>query len=92
MTYSKLYHFTENRQSIIVGIMKITDDIYGVEHIIIRIEGKANPNIFAEISLPEYKCYKSYGFSENDLIKINDYLLHNEALIWDCAKGVINCA
>lgn len=92
MTYSKLYDFTSLGHAVIIGIMKITEDDYGAEHIAMRIEDVDSPDNFAEIMLPEYNCRKSYGFTEDDLMKINDYLLHNEALIWDYARGVIRCA
>ena len=92
MTYSELYDFGKDKNSIIVGIMKVTEDDYGAEHIVMRIEGIDNPDIFAEIVLPEHNCRKSYGFDEEDLMSIDSYLLHNEAIIWDFAKGMTDNA
>ena len=41
---------------------------------------------FAEGRLPENQFYKSYGFSEDELIKLNKYLRNNASLIWKIAQ------
>ena len=41
---------------------------------------------FAEGSLPFVSFSKTYGFSENELFVLADYLLHNSMLIWDYAQ------
>ena len=48
---------------------------------------------FAEGKLPNNLFYKSYGFSEDELMDLENYLLRNSFLIWEIAKereGVLN--
>jgi len=47
---------------------------------------------FAEGTIP-FCCFsKTYGFSEDELFELADYLQHNSILIWDYAQkgGGIN--
>lgn len=41
---------------------------------------------FAEGKLPENQFYKSFGFSEDELIKLNKYIRNNASLIWKIAQ------
>lgn len=41
---------------------------------------------FAECNLPECIFYKSYGFSEDELLDLVDYAKNNSVLIWDYAQ------
>jgi hypothetical protein len=41
---------------------------------------------FAEGSLPFCSFNKTYGFSEDELFELADYLQHNSLLIWDYAQ------
>ena len=41
---------------------------------------------FAEASLPFCAFNKSFGFSEDELFSLADYLHHNSLLIWDYAQ------
>jgi len=41
---------------------------------------------FAEGRLPENQFYKSFGFSEDELIKLNKYIRNNASLIWKIAQ------
>ena len=86
MIYSELYKFGNNKNDLSVVIEKLYEDRDGGEHVSIRVEKLANAESFAEFRLPEHRCYKSYDFSEQDLFEIDDYLLHNEALIWELAR------
>ncbi len=93
MIYSELYNFGEKKSTLVVMILKLTEDRDGAEHVAMRIEKPEEAESFAEIFLPEFYCRKSYGFSEQELLEINKYLLHNEAIIWEIARGeMINAA
>jgi hypothetical protein len=41
---------------------------------------------FAECDLPFCSFSKTYGFSENELFELADYLKNNSLLIWDYAQ------
>jgi len=41
---------------------------------------------FAEGKLPNNIFYKSYGFSEDELMDLENYLLRNSFLIWEIAR------
>ncbi|MBR2214287.1 MAG: hypothetical protein IJ849_00855 [Selenomonadaceae bacterium] len=86
MVYSELYSFGEARNDVIVVITKMYDDRDGAEHIVIRTEKPLFPETFAEFRLPEHNCYKAFGFSEQEILELDDYLLHNEPIIWDLAR------
>lgn len=43
---------------------------------------------FAVGKIPHFKFHKTYGFSEDELMKFQEYMKLNSALIWDfAAKG-----
>ena len=41
---------------------------------------------FAEGKLPENNIYKSYGFSEDELLSLQEYIKNNSFLIWEIAR------
>lgn len=41
---------------------------------------------FAEGKLPENQIYKSYGFSEDELLQMLEYIKNNSFLIWEIAR------
>lgn len=41
---------------------------------------------FAEGKLPENKISKSFGFSEDELLQMEEYVRTNSFLIWEIAK------
>lgn len=65
----------------------------GFEEITVRFE-RPNDNSFdfAEGKLPNNMFYKTYGFSEDELLELEKYLRNNNFLIWEIARekeGVI---
>lgn len=65
----------------------------GFEEITVRFE-RPNDNgfDFAEGKLPNNMFYKTYGFSEDELLELEKYLRNNNFLIWEIARekeGVI---
>lgn len=59
----------------------------GFDEIIVYFE-RPNDNgfDFAEGKLPENQFYKSFGFSEDELIKLKKYIRNNASLIWKIAQ------
>ena len=59
----------------------------GFDEIIVYFE-RPNKNgfDFAEGRLPENQFYKSFGFSEDELIKLSKYIRNNASLIWKIAQ------
>ncbi len=41
---------------------------------------------FAEGKLPNNMFYKTYGFSEDELLELERYLRNNNSLIWEIAR------
>ena len=63
------------------------EEINKFDSITVRFE-RTNQNgfDFAEGKLPNNMFYKSYGFSEDELMELENYLLKNSFLIWEIAK------
>ena len=63
------------------------EEIGGFDCITFRF-GRPNANgfDFAEGKLPENMIYKSYGFSEDELMQMGEYIRNNSFLIWEIAK------
>ena len=59
----------------------------GFEEITVRFE-RPNENSFdfAEGKLPNNMFYKTYGFSEDELLELERYLRNNNFLIWEIAR------
>jgi len=63
------------------------EEINEFDSISVRFE-RPNKNgfDFAEGKLPNNIFYKSYGFSEDELMELEDYLRKNSFLIWEIAR------
>ena len=72
---------------IVLTFSNIEEDRDGFDFIEFRFE-RANENgfDFAEGKLPENQVYKSYGFSEDELLQMQEYLKNNAVLIWEIAR------
>ena len=66
-----------------VYVLREYEDRDGGINLAIRIEQKGHAENFSEWRLPDVSCFKSFGFSESDTFKIEDYLTTNESIIWD---------
>lgn len=73
-------------------VLKIYTNRDGAEQLIVRTEKNNDPSAFAEFRLPSKNCFKSYGFSEDELMEMQKYLLHNEPLIWEDAREAFSNA
>jgi len=78
MLYSKEYRNAKETWD--CYIMKMYEDRDGGDNLLIRYECG---NSFAEWRLPDITCEKSFGFSEDDLFEMEDYLRNNEVIMWD---------
>ena len=60
----------------------------GFDEISVRFERVDHAGGFdlSEGKLPNNIFYKSFGFSEDDLMELGRYLKNNEALIWEIAR------
>ena len=58
------------------------------EHVEMRIEKDENTDIYAEFTMPALHCHHAYGFSEDELFRIEQFLKNNAVLIWDMAREV----
>ena len=79
-------HYYSTVDNIILTFGDIEDKGY-YEQIPIRFE-RANDNgfDFAEINIPQMKFTKLFGFSEEELIDLKNYVSDNSSLIWDMAR------
>ncbi len=73
--------------NVVLTFSNIEEDTMGFDFIEFRFE-RANDNgfDFAEGKLPENQVYKSYGFSEDELLQMQEYLRNNAVLIWEIAR------
>ena len=63
------------------------------ESIMVRFEKPIDTGFaFAEYRLPSRVNIKCYGFSEDELFELEDYLICNESLIWELAREVSKSA
>ena len=80
------YYSTIN--NVVTTFSNIEQDRDGFDHIIVRFErmNEVDGFDFAEGKLPETLIYKCYGFSEDELFSLREYMCNNSSLIWEIAK------
>jgi hypothetical protein len=72
---------------IVLTFSDIEEDKDGFDSITFNFERSNNNGFdFAQGSLPENQIYKSYGFSEDELMQMQEYLRNNSFLIWEIAS------
>lgn len=73
--------------NIVLTFSDVEEDKNGFDSITFRFE-RINDNgfDFAEGVLPENQIYKTYGFSEDELMQMQEYLKNNSFLIWEIAS------
>jgi hypothetical protein len=82
----------KNYYSTVDGIVTTFSDIEennGFDEISVRFE-RANDKYgfdFAEGKLPENVFYKTYGFSEDEIMELQEYLRNNAFIIWQMAEN-----
>ena len=80
MLYANI--FTETG-SIEFHAVREYEDRDGGKNLLMHIERSEDRKSFSDWRLPDISCIKSYGFSEDELFRIEDYLAANESIIWD---------
>lgn len=81
----KNYYSTE--EGIVLTFSDIEEDSNGFESIRFRFERANNSGFdFAEGILPALRFDKLYGFSEDEIFDLKDYLRDNSFLIWEIAR------
>ena len=81
----KNYYSTEN--NIILTFSNIEEDANGFESIRFRFERENKTGFdYAEGLLPDLVFNKIYGFSEDEIFDLKDYLRDNSFLIWEIAR------
>lgn len=63
-------------------------DEYSMPCVRVRFERPNNQNgfDFAEGRIPHFNFQKTFGFSENELFKLREYMRNNAFLIWEFAQ------
>ena len=65
----------------------VEEDKDGFDSIVFRFERPNEKGFdFAEGKLPENQMYKTYGFSEDELMQMQEYIRSNSFLIWEIAR------
>ena len=79
-------HYYSTVDDVVLTFSNI-EEINKFDSITVHFE-RANKNgfDFAEGRLPNNVFYKSYGFSEDELMDLENYLLRNSFLIWEIAR------
>jgi len=80
MLYARVYL---NNDAWEYHILRRYEDRDGGQNLAVRVERLQNPDAFCEWRLPDVICDKSFGFSEQELLDINEYLRDNESIMWD---------
>lgn len=85
--FVRMNNYYSTIDEIVLTFSNIEEDENGFDSITFRFE-RPNDNgfDFAEGKLPENQVYKSYGFSEDELMQMQEYLRNNSFLIWEIAK------
>ena len=86
-----MYYYS-TRNGIVTTHSGIEIDCDGFENVRVHFERPrkdgGNGFDFADIRLPDYDIYKSFGFDEEELLALTRYARNNAFLFWEfAAKG-----
>ncbi len=80
-------HYYSTVENVVLTFSDIMEDKDGFESIQFYFERANNKGFdFAQGTLPEINIDKSYGFSEDELMEMQEYLRNNSFLIWEIAR------
>lgn len=80
-------HYYSTVDKNVLTFTDIEEDKDGFDSITFHFERPNDTGFdFAEGKLPENRIYKSYGFSEDELMQLEEYIRNNSFLIWEIAK------
>ena len=72
--------------NIVLTFSNVEEDKNGFDYITFRFERPNEKGFdFAEGTLPENQFNKVFGFSEDELMEMQEYLKNNSFLIWEIA-------
>ena len=80
MLYSRIYLDDDAWEFHILRMFEYRD---GGQNLAVRVERKNNPKAFCEWRLPDVISDKSFGFSEQEILYMENYLKNNESIMWD---------
>ena len=80
MLYARMYPKDDIWE---IYILRQYEDRDGGQNLAVRVERRNNRAAFCEWRLPDVICDKSFGFSEQEIFDIEDYLRDNESIMWD---------
>lgn len=80
MLYCKVFG---KEKTYVYLLIREYEDRDGGDNLIVRVEIEENPEVFCEWRLPDVFCYKSYGFSEDEIFEIKEFIRDNEMIMWD---------
>lgn len=80
-------NFYSTEEGVTLTFSDIEEDSNGFEYIRFNFERENNSGFdFAEGILPALRFDKLYGFSEDEIFDLKDYLKDNSFLIWEIAR------
>lgn len=89
MLYSKIF---TDKGTIEVYIVREYKDRDGGDNLDIHVECAEDRSRYADWRLPDVACTHSYGFSEDEIFEMEDYLRDNESIMWDDWREAKNIA
>lgn len=80
-------HYYSTVDENVLTFTDVEEDKDGFDTILFRFERANDTGFdFAEGRLPENQIYKSFGFSEDELMQLQEYIRNNSFLVWEIAR------
>lgn len=80
MLYSKIF---TDKGTLEIYVVREYEDRDGGDNLAIHVECAEDRARYSDWRLPDLVCTHSYGFSEDEIFAMEDYLRDNESIIWD---------
>lgn len=80
-----MYYYSTMNEIVLTHSGIIEDE--GMDVVYVKFERPNSTGFdFAEAKIPHFIFHKSYGFSEDETLRLKEYLKNNSALIWEFAS------
>lgn len=80
-------HYYSTVDENVLTFTDVEEDRDGFDTISFRFERANDTGFdFAEGRLPENQIYRSFGFSEDELMQLQEYIRNNSFLVWEIAR------
>lgn len=80
-------HYYSTVDENVLTFTDVEEDKDGFDTISFRFERANDTGFdFAEGRLPENQIYRSFGFSEDELMQLQEYIRNNSFLVWEIAR------